>query len=85
MQSNAKIKKHMPRLTFYQIFRVVDANTLEVLRPLQVGAAALNVGDTIPKGRIIAGIDFFNYIGSEIETDEEQGVWVVRRVYGRPS
>ena len=84
MRSNAKIKNKMPRLTFYQLFRVLEPNTLEVLRRLRVGNTDFNIGETIPKGRIVAGIDFFSYLGSEIDADEEQGVWVVKRIYGRP-
>jgi hypothetical protein len=75
----------MPRLTFYQLFRLIDPNTIEVLRRLKVGPVNFNAGDTIPKGRIVAGIDFFNYLGSEIDVEVEQGVWVVKRIYARPS
>lgn len=85
MRVNAKIKKEiMARLTFYQIFRLLDPNTLEVLRRLKVGNTEYGIGDTIPKGKIVAGINFFDYIGSEIEADELQGMWVVKRIYARP-
>ena len=73
----------MPRLTFYQLFRLIDSNTLELLRRTRIGAIEFNPGETIAKGTIVAGIDFFNYIDAEIEADNESGVWVVRRVYGR--
>lgn len=72
----------MPRLTFWQIFRLTDTNTLEVLRSIKVGPVVFNRGDIITKGTIVAGIDFFNYLGSEIEGDEENDRWVVKRIYG---
>jgi hypothetical protein len=75
----------MPRLTFYQLFRLIDSNTLEVLRKIKVGSKIYDVGDLITKGTIVAGIDFFNYINAEIEGDDEDGAWVVRRIYGRPA
>jgi hypothetical protein len=83
MQKNAKIKKYMARLTFWQIFRQIDPNTLEVLRKLKVGAIEFDAGATITKGTVVAGIDFFNYLGSEIEGDEEGDVWVVKRIYAQ--
>lgn len=71
----------MARLTFWQIFRQIDPNTLEVLRKVKIGAVEFDIGATIAKGTIVAGIDFFNYINSEIEGDQDGDSWVVKRVY----
>lgn len=85
MTANVKIKSPMPRLTFYQIFRLLDPNTLEVLRNIKVGPVIYDKGDLISKGTIVAGIDFFNYLSAEIEGDEQDDRWVVRRIYGKPN
>ena len=71
----------MARLTFWQIFRLVDSNTLEVTRKIKVGGVGLDVGAKINRGVTLADIDFFKYINSDIEGDQEGDAWVVKRIY----
>ena len=82
MGANAKIKNHMPVLTFPQLFRVVDDNTLQVLRKIKIGSVGLDADSTITRGTLIGGLDFFKYIplDATIEGDEAGDTWVLRKV-----
>jgi hypothetical protein len=84
---NAKIQKPMPRLTYSEIFRLINENTLEVLRKIKVGAVELDKGTTITRGTLLGGLDFFKYLdfNAELEGDDENGVWVLKKVIYRES
>lgn len=72
----------MALLTFYQIFRLIDDQTLELINRTQVGAAVFEPGSKISKGTIVAGIDFFNYIGNNMEVEtEENNTKVIKKIY----
>lgn len=53
MQANAKIKKRMPRLTFLQLFKLVDENTIRVLRKIKIGSFEIDEGAEINRGVIL--------------------------------
>lgn len=72
----------MALFTFYQIFRLVDDKTLEFVHKTKVGGVEFDAGEQITRGLIIGGIDFFRYLGHEIEADkEEDGTLVIQKVY----
>ncbi len=75
----------MPRLTYSEIFRLINDNTLQVLRKVKIGAVELDESATITKGTLVGGLDFFKYLdlNAELEGDEENGVWVLKKVIYR--
>lgn len=72
----------MPRLTYWQIFRLVDDNTLEVLRKLKIGSIEFDSGALIRRGTLVAGLDLFKFfpLNAEVEGDEDGDTWVLRRI-----
>lgn len=77
-----KIKKIMALETFYQIFRVVDKDTLEFIHRTKIGGLVYEQNAVIRRGLVIAGIDFFNFIGNNMEiSNEADGTKVIERVY----
>lgn len=72
----------MALYTFYQIFRPVDANTLAFINRTQIGSNVFEAGSTILRGQIVAGINFFDFIGKNIEvTPLDDGTMKIDRVY----
>jgi len=72
----------MPLVTFYQIFTVVDDKTLEFIHDTKIGGIEFNAGEKINKGIVIGGIDFFKYLGNEMEvTVEDNDTYVIDKVY----
>jgi len=60
----------MALMTFYQVFRPIDGNTLAFIARTQIGSNVFEPGATIVRGQIIAGINFFDFIGKNIEVTE---------------
>lgn len=72
----------MPLVTFYQVFRVVDKDTLAFISDTRVGGSVYPANSFIKRGLIIAGIDFFNFIGNNMEvTEAADGSKTIERVY----
>lgn len=73
----------MALYTFYQIFKLLNQDTLELLNDTKIGGASLKKGDRITRGEIVGGLDFFRYIGNEmeVEVDETTGIHIIERVY----
>jgi hypothetical protein len=72
----------MALYTFYQIFTVINQDTLELLHTTKIGGATLQKGDRITRGEIVGGLDFFRYIGNEMNVEvETDGTHVVKSVY----
>jgi hypothetical protein len=68
--------------TFDQIFKKVDDNTLEILKKIKVGSVELDPGAQLNKGVIVAGLDFFKFIGGELEGDDTtSGAFDVKLVW----
>lgn len=80
MRSNAKIK-NMPRLTFLQLFKLIDANTLQVLKKIKIGSFEFDTNAEINRGVTFAGIDLFNYINADFDGEEKDGVFVIEHIY----
>ena len=72
----------MPRLTFFQLFKRIDTNTIEVLRKIKIGRIEFDQGATITRGTIVAGIDFFKYmdLNAELEVEESNGESVLKKI-----
>lgn len=72
----------MPRRTFLQIFKLLDANTIQVLRKIKLGRLEFDEGTEINRGVIVAGIDLFNYVDADFEgTEIEGGTFDIKRIY----
>jgi hypothetical protein len=72
----------MALFTFYQIFRVVDADTLLFINNTRIGGSVYPANSILKRGLVIAGIDFFNFIGNNMEvTDGEDGTKTIEKVY----
>ena len=72
----------MALVTFYQIFKVINDTTLEFIYRTKVGDNTFDAGAPLSKGVIVAGIDFFNYIGHSMEVkDEPNDTKVIERIY----
>lgn len=72
----------MPRFTFWQVFRSLDDNTLEVLKKIKVGGVEFNPGVKIGRGAVVAGIDFFKYLGADLEGDDTaDGSLDIKHIY----
>jgi hypothetical protein len=61
----------MPRLTFFQLFKLLDNNTLELLKQIKIGTVEFDKGSTISRGTLVGGVDFFKYmtLGAELEVE----------------
>ena len=70
----------MSSFTFWQIFKSIDDNTIQVLKKIKVGPVILDKGTPITKGTIIAGLDFFNYFDAEIEASKEDDTLVIKSI-----
>jgi hypothetical protein len=71
----------MSRHTFLQLFKIVDPNTLRVLRKVKVGGFEIDKGAEINRGVTFAGIDFFNYISADYEGQDKDGTFVIEKIY----
>jgi len=72
----------MALFTFYQIFRVLDDKTLAFIHKTKVGDLEFEAGAQLSKGVIIAGIDFFKYVGKNMEANQSpNGTYEITKVY----
>jgi len=73
----------MPRYTFLHLFKLLDANTLEVLKKIKIGGFEIDAGAQINRGVTFAGIDFFNYVDADFEGKSEKEAIVLEKIYPR--
>lgn len=71
----------MPRLTFLQLFKLIDANTLQVMRKIKLGGFEFDKDAEINRGVAFAGIDLFNYTNADFDGEEKEGVFVIKHIY----
>jgi len=72
----------MPRYTFQQLFRLIDPNTLEVLRRIKIGSFEIDEGAQITRGVNFAGIDLFKYLNADFEgEDADDKAFVMERIF----
>jgi hypothetical protein len=71
----------MSRQTFLQLFKLLDANTLRVLRKIKIGSFEIDEDAEINRGVTFAGIDLFNYINADYEGEEKDGAFVIENIY----
>lgn len=71
----------MPRKTFLQLFKLVDPNTLRVLRKIKIGSFEIDKDAEITRGVNFAGIDLFNYVNADYEGQEVGDVFVIDKIY----
>lgn len=81
MRLSDKIKNYMPRLTFLQLFKLVDSNTLKVLKKIKIGSFEIDQGAEINRGVNFAGIDLFKYLDADFEGEEKGGVFIIQSIY----
>lgn len=72
----------MPRYTFQQLFKLVDSNTIEILKKIKIGSFEIDAGAEINRGVNFAGIDLFKYIDADFEgKDSADKAFVMERIY----
>lgn len=71
----------MPRLTFLQLFKLLDENTLQVLRKIKIGSFEIDAGAEINRGVTFAGIDLFKYLNADFDGEEKDGAFDITRIY----
>lgn len=71
----------MPRHTFLQLFKILDTDTLRVLRRIKIGSFEIDKDAEINRGVNLAGIDFFNYTDADYEGHDKDGVFVIEKIY----
>jgi len=72
--------------TFYQLFRIIDRDTVETIHKTRIGHFTLDEGAHLDRGIVLAGIDFFNSIDDEFEVDIKKNIWNIKKVYvNRPA
>lgn len=72
----------MPRYTFQQLFKLLDPNTIEVLRRIKIGSFEIDAGAEINRGVNFAGIDLFKYVDADFEgQDTADKTFDLERIY----
>ena len=68
------------RVRFDQVFQKSDSQ-ITPIRRIRVGAVTFGPGVSIGPGVAIGGIDFYAYIGRELEVEEREDVLVITGIY----
>ena len=69
------------RINFWQIFKTHPDGSIEPIRRVRIGGAEFGIGFRFAKGVTFSGIDLTQYIGRDFETDEQDGVLILRAIY----
>lgn len=69
------------RYPFNAVFQDKGNGSLSPLRLIRVGGVTMSSDVTMASGMSFAGIDFTQYIGHELEANEENGVLVITGIY----
>lgn len=72
----------MPRVPFATIFRKNTDGSIEPVQPVRIGGVSLGPGVTLTKGQIIAGLDLSQYTNSDFQIDIQDGVLIIKGIYG---
>lgn len=69
------------RLNFNQVFRQNSDGSLASVRSVSIGGVVLGPNVTFSRGVKFGNIDLTDYIGWDLEADEENGVLVLKTLY----
>jgi len=72
----------MNRTNFNLIFRLNDDGSIEPLQFVRIGGVQMGPGVKFGRGVLFGGIDLYNFIGRDFQTNLENGVLVINGVYG---
>jgi hypothetical protein len=73
----------MKLYTFYQLFRIYDANTLKTYHKVKIGQFTIDEGGIIERGIYFYRIDLFDYQDAEFMVDIENDIWIIKKIYYR--
>lgn len=69
------------RINFWQIFKTNPDSSLEPIRRVRIGGAEFGPGVRFTKGVSFSGIDLTQYVGRDFDTEEQDGVLVLKGIY----
>lgn len=69
------------RRKFYDIFKENPDGTLMAPLPVRIGTSTLGPAVRFGPGVFISGINLFDFKGTDIEVEEENGILVLRAFY----
>ncbi len=72
----------MDRTNFNLIFRMNDDGSIEPILPVRIGGVQMGPGVKFGRGVLFGGIDLYNFIGRDFQTNREDGFLVINGVYG---
>lgn len=69
------------RVNFWQIFVLHPDGSIEPIRRVRIGGVEFGPGVKFTKGVSFGGIDLSLYIGRDFDTEEQNGVLVLKGIY----
>lgn len=69
------------RYQFNQIFRENPDGSLSAVRQLRVGGVTFGPGISIGQNAVLGGINFYQYKDHEFETEDENGILIIKAIY----
>ncbi len=69
------------RINFWQIFKAYPDGSIEPIRRVRIGGVEFGPGVKFTKGVSFSGIDLSLYVGRDFETDEINGVLIIKGIY----
>ena len=67
---------------FNAIFRLNNDGSIEPLRVIRIGGVQMGPGVKFGRGVLFGGVDLYNFIGRDFQTNEENGILIVNGIYG---
>lgn len=69
------------RAPFWEIFRMHPDGSIEPIRSVQIGSVRLGPGARFGSGVAFSGIDLAQYIGRDLEVDEQPEFVILKGIY----
>ena len=71
----------MNRTNFNSIFQLNNDGSISPLQIIRIGGVQIGPGVKLGRGVLFGGIDLYNFIGREFETNQENEVLVINGIY----
>lgn len=68
---------------FFDLFQQNSDGSLTPKRPLHINGVTFGYGVSFNRGVAFGGVDFFNFLGNDIEADEVNGIFNIKGFYGQ--
>ena len=69
------------RVHFWDVFKINSDGSLEPIRRISVGSVQLGPGVKFGKGVLLGGIDLTQYVGRDIEVEDQSGIYNLKGIY----